>query len=76
MADYVEIMVPCPECEGYGTLESQRPVENSEGKDYCITEIECDECMGSGEKIVGDFYESMDEAKEDYPNAISMITIR
>ena len=46
--NYIEITVPCPECDGYGTLESQRPVGNSEGKDYYIVEIECDECFGSG----------------------------
>ena len=66
----------CPECDGRGYHEYPRAVARSEGKDYYIVEIECEECSGSGEKTVGDFYESMDEAKEDYPNAISMITIR
>lgn len=46
--NYIEITVPCPECDGFGTVESQRPVGNSEGKDYYIVEIECDECFGSG----------------------------
>ena len=74
--DYVEITVPCPECDGFGTVESQRPVGNSEGKDYYITEIECEECFGSGEDTKGNFYNSLKEAKEAYPNAISTRVIR
>jgi len=48
VAEYLDVMVPCPECEGHGAIESKRPVGNSEGKDYYIVEIECEECFGSG----------------------------
>lgn len=76
MADYIEITIPCPECDGHGTLESKRPVENSEGKDYHVVEITCDKCMGSGELVKGNFYDTLKEAKEDYPNAILTRVIR
>ena len=39
----------CPECEGRGYHEYPRAVARSEGKDYYIVEIECEECSGSGE---------------------------
>jgi len=48
VAEYLDVMAPCPECEGHGAIESKRPVGNSEGKDYYIVERECEECFGSG----------------------------
>jgi len=39
----------CPECDGRGYHEYPRAVARSEGKDYYIVEIECEECSGSGE---------------------------
>lgn len=73
---YIEIHLECPECEGQGFFESRRQTLNSEGKDYYILEMPCDECDGTGEKIIGDFYESIQEAKEDYPLAKNYIQIR
>lgn len=44
----MENYIKCTECDGYGSYESQRPVGNSEGKDYYIVSITCEECYGSG----------------------------
>ena len=74
--NYIEIHLTCPEWEGYGTLESARPVGNSEGKDHCIIETICEECDGSGEEIKGDFYYNLQQAKEEYPNAKNFIVIK
>ena len=45
----------CPECEGRGYHEYPRAVARSEGKDYYIVEIECEECSGRG-LIINDIF--------------------
>lgn len=42
------MITTCIECEGYGYLECYRVLGNSEGKDYYVVKIECEECYGRG----------------------------
>lgn len=60
------ITVACPACDGYGT------VERHAGRDVPV-EVYCSECLGEKEvRVCEPFYETEDEARRDYPGAISM----
>ena len=82
----IEIILPCPECSttkvyesgeaGSGTIYYQRVVDNSDGKDYSILEVQCESCNGTGEWICEEEYESKEQAEADYPNSIECILIR
>ena len=71
----IDIDLPCPDCRE-GIVEYQVPVVNSEGKDYGIEEVECDSCGGSGVQYITETYTSIEEAQEDYPDALSWSIMR
>ena len=64
MSIYIEFHIPCEECGGLGT--NFRPSECP----HCPT------CKGLGYIVKGDFYDSIKNAKEEYPHAIKMNVIR
>lgn len=76
MINYYEIHLPCLECDGEGVIERRYVVSNTEGKEYGIEEEHCEPCDGTGEKVLGDFYESMEDLKADYPDTIRTVIIR
>jgi len=64
---YYEIVIPCPACDTNTTIGRH---EELEAQDLC------DQCYGSGQRLVGDFYAGMDEVREKYPNLIRCTIIR
>tara|TARA_R100000995_G_scaffold79071_2_gene49985 strand:- start:287 stop:508 length:222 start_codon:yes stop_codon:yes gene_type:complete len=58
------IKVHCERCDGYGVISDRHP------NDPSARDISCYECDGSGEIHYRETYDSIADAKEDYPEAI------
>ena len=65
----IEVHVNCIECDGYGFVADIHP------NDPSCQNICCSECDGSGYKDYVDDYDSIVDAKEDWPNAVSFTYI-
>ena len=59
------IKVYCPECAGHGVVSDRHP------NDPSARDVACAECDGSGEKEYVETYDSIADAKEDYPEAFA-----
>ena len=62
----IEIMLKCQECDGYGYIADRHP------NDPSARDIDCQECDGEGQKASVEIYDSIADAKADYPSAISI----
>jgi excinuclease UvrABC ATPase subunit len=56
------IHIKCPECEGYGILYQEIAADD-------FKERECHECDGSGSAMHVEAYDSLEDAKADYPKS-------
>ena len=65
----IEISFPCPECEGVGKTEHTTGGCTAAGPWMSYRESRCDHCDGTGEVIDVDYYESLADARLDYPLA-------
>jgi|TARA_R100000093_G_scaffold71747_1_gene48742 hypothetical protein len=61
----LRIFFNCEECNGYGFLNDRHP------NDPGLKHIVCGECDGSGTKSCDEHYDSISDAKDDYPKAKS-----
>ena len=57
-----EIHTPCLECDGHGTIETRVSVDR-------YTERDCAYCDGSGLIMHTETYDSVEDAKADYPES-------
>ena len=62
----IEIIAKCPVCDGYGYIADRHP------NDPSARDIKCQECDGEGQKASVQNYDSIADAKADYPSAISI----
>jgi DnaJ-class molecular chaperone len=60
-----KIRVSCEDCDGYGVVSDRHP------NDPSARDIPCRECDGKGEIEYQETYDSIADAKEDYPKAIA-----
>jgi DnaJ-class molecular chaperone len=65
----IEITIDCPECEGYGKTESTTGGWTAAGPWMEYRTHECHHCEGTGEIIAVYYYESLADARLDYPLA-------
>tara|TARA_Y100001973_G_C5164632_1_gene315410 strand:- start:431 stop:634 length:204 start_codon:yes stop_codon:yes gene_type:complete len=61
------IKVYCEDCDGYGVVSDRNPIDPS------ARDIPCGECDGTGEIGYQETYDSIADAKEDYPEAFAFI---
>ena len=59
------IRVYCEDCDGYGVVSDRHP------NDPSARDVPCRECDGTGEIEYQETYDSIADAKEDYPKAIA-----
>ncbi len=60
----IKIICNCPACDGYGVVADRHP------NDPSAKDIDCHECEGDGKRTFVEIYESISDAKEDYPEAV------
>tara|TARA_R110000824_G_scaffold16456_5_gene68194 strand:+ start:13249 stop:13458 length:210 start_codon:yes stop_codon:yes gene_type:complete len=59
------IIVSCEDCDGYGVVSDRHPIDPS------ARNISCHECDGTGKIEYQETYDSIADAKEDYPKAVA-----
>ena len=57
----IQINVTCTSCDGYGTCSDRHPIDPS----HML--VECSECEGNGQIKYVEEYDSISDAKDDYP---------
>ena len=62
----IEVVIKCRECDGFGHIADRHP------NDPSARDIDCQECDGEGQKASVQNYDSIADAKADYPSAISI----
>lgn len=65
----IEISFPCPDCEGDGETEHTTGGWTADGPWMEYVTHRCDHCDGTGKVIDIENYESLADARLDYPNA-------
>lgn len=63
----IVIIVNCEDCDGCGVVSDRHP------NDPSARDISCRECNGTGEVGYQETYDSIADAKEDYPKAIAFL---
>lgn len=63
------IILNCDACDGYGVVSDRNPVDPS------ARNIPCHECDGTGEIEYQETYDSIADAKEDYPKAVAFYSM-
>lgn len=64
-----KIICKCLCCDGYGFVSDRHP------NDPSSKNVACHECEGEGQKIFFGAYDSIADARDDYPEAISFTYI-
>lgn len=67
----IEIMIKCQECDGFGHIVGRHPNDPSS---RAFQYFDCQECDGEGQKAFVEIYDSIEDAKADYPDAIYFTT--
>jgi RecJ-like exonuclease len=59
----------CDKCDGHGTVEDVKTGVHDFSPYVDFYEVRCEECGGSGESYHEEIFDSLDDAKNQYPKA-------